>query len=321
MSIVLFLYSFVFYFVLKDFNFAISTFCFCVFILYTFLIIRKYYNIKLLIHGYLIFAPLFAAFIMLYFWRFSAATAFWLLPVPLGAHIFLEKKFVYIYSAYILIIIASVGIMNKFFSFTYFSLNNINSIIISDTFVGITNIGVVCLLLYYNEKIKKLELKEFYTNRQTEPISIENPEPETITENPDTEDSEKDSNSISSEEMEKFNEIFQKIKEAVEERNHFKEDDFTISRLSHIINVNNLYISKAIKVSGYSNFNHYLNVCRIENVKKLIHENDINKVTLMYIYTASGFSNQSTFNRVFKQIEGITPSEYLKSLENTLESE
>ncbi|MFP3733141.1 helix-turn-helix domain-containing protein, partial [Bacillus sp. SIMBA_006] len=62
----------------------------------------------------------------------------------------------------------------------------------------------------------------------------------------------------------------------------------------------------------------YLNTCRIENVKKLIQENDINKITLMYIYTASGFSNQSTFNRVFKQIEGITPSEYINK-NNALE--
>ncbi|NML72172.1 helix-turn-helix domain-containing protein [Chryseobacterium sp. RP-3-3] len=79
---------------------------------------------------------------------------------------------------------------------------------------------------------------------------------------------------------------------------------------------NNLYIAKSIKVNGFTNFNHYLNVCRIENVKKLLSEHDISRVTLMYIYTESGFSNQSTFNRVFKQIEGITPSEYIIALKD-----
>ena len=54
---------------------------------------------------------------------------------------------------------------------------------------------------------------------------------------------------------------------------------------------------------------------RIECVKRLLHENDIEKVTLMYIYTEAGFSNQSTFNRVFKQMENITPSEYINSLQ------
>jgi len=55
----------------------------------------------------------------------------------------------------------------------------------------------------------------------------------------------------------------------------------------------------------------YLNEYRINYVKKLISENNLQKVTLMYIYTEAGFSNQATFNRVFKQIEGVTPSEYI----------
>ncbi|KFF00550.1 hypothetical protein IX39_07885 [Chryseobacterium formosense] len=81
---------------------------------------------------------------------------------------------------------------------------------------------------------------------------------------------------------------------------------------------NNLYISKSIKANDFSNFNHYLNTCRINNVKKLLSENDISRVTLMYIYTESGFSNQSTFNRVFKQIEGITPTEYISNLQKDI---
>ena len=35
----------------------------------------------------------------------------------------------------------------------------------------------------------------------------------------------------------------------------------------------------------------------------------------MYIYTEAGFTSQSTFNRVFKQLEGITPSEYMEKFE------
>ncbi|WP_353886233.1 helix-turn-helix domain-containing protein [uncultured Chryseobacterium sp.] len=35
----------------------------------------------------------------------------------------------------------------------------------------------------------------------------------------------------------------------------------------------------------------------------------------MYIYTEAGFTSQSTFNRVFKQLEGITPSEYMENSE------
>jgi YesN/AraC family two-component response regulator len=108
--------------------------------------------------------------------------------------------------------------------------------------------------------------------------------------------------------------LFKDVKKIVEEEAYFKDVDFTISQLSIMLKSNNLYISKSIKANDFSNFNHYLNTCRIENVKKLLSENNISRVTLMYIYTESGFSNQSTFNRVFKQIEGITPSEYIMTI-------
>jgi AraC-like DNA-binding protein len=41
-------------------------------------------------------------------------------------------------------------------------------------------------------------------------------------------------------------------------------------------------------------------------MQKLLYEADFKKLKLMYIYLESGFKSQSTFNRVFKQIEGIT---------------
>ncbi|SFT34938.1 hypothetical protein SAMN05421857_0276 [Chryseobacterium formosense] len=153
-------YSLVFYFIIKDSFFAACTFAYSVLLFYTFMIIRKSYNIKLLVHLYMTYAPLFAGFIMLDFWKYSAATAMWLLPVPLGAHILLGKKYVYIYSVYIFLIIVTVSILTKLFKFDYFSLTNVNVMVISDTFVGLANLAVFSILLYYNEKIRKAEIEE-----------------------------------------------------------------------------------------------------------------------------------------------------------------
>ncbi len=314
MSAVLLCYSLGFYFLIGDTFFATCTFAYSFLMFYTFLIIRKNYNIKTLLHLYLSYAPLFAAFVMLYFWKYSAATCMWLLPVPLGAHIFLGKKYVYIYSGYVLFIIVAVSILTRFFNFTYFSFKNIQYMVISDTFVGLVNVSIFSLLLYYNEKIRKLEIESGFINKKLNTEDTENQIQNNNFTEPDNEEN--------SENIEKYLPLFDDIKKIVEEDQYFKNVDFTISELSNILKINNLYLSKSIKAKGYSNFNHYLNTCRIENVKQLIQENDINKITLMYIYTASGFSNQSTFNRVFKQIESITPSEYInsQSKENTLEA-
>lgn len=101
----------------------------------------------------------------------------------------------------------------------------------------------------------------------------------------------------------------------MQEKQLYKDVNFNISKLSTVMDINSSYISKSIRAKGYPNFNNYLNRYRIECVKRLLHENDIEKVTLMYIYTEAGFSNQSTFNRVFKQMENITPSEYISNLQ------
>ncbi|WP_167367415.1 helix-turn-helix domain-containing protein [Chryseobacterium carnipullorum] len=326
MSGILLGYSLVFYFVIKDSFFAACTLAYSVLMFYTFMIIRKSYNIKVLVHLYMTYAPLFAGFIMLDFWRYSAATAMWLLPVPLGAHIFLGKKYVYVYAVYIFLIIVAVSILNRFFTFDYFALNDVNVIVISDTFVGLVNLAVFLVLLYYNEKIMKVKIEEnthnrmgfSYTDNQNKvDVNFTNDAQVGIP----AEFIEKDKEISSEDEnIDKYIALFEEVKNMVETKAYFKDVDFTISQLSNMLKSNNLYVSKSIRLNGFSNFNHYLNTCRIENVKKLIHENDISRVTLMYIYTESGFSNQSTFNRVFKQIEGITPSEFItmiKTKENS----
>ncbi|WP_288436591.1 helix-turn-helix domain-containing protein [uncultured Chryseobacterium sp.] len=310
MSGILLAYSVVFYFIIKDVFFAACTLIYSVTMFYTFMVIRKSYNIKVLVHLYMSYAPLFAGFVMLDFWKFSAATAMWLLPVPLGAHIFLGKKYIYIYTLYILLIIVAVSILTRFFVFDYFALDDVKVIVASDTFVGVSNIAVFGLLLYYNEKIRKAEIEENILAKMR--FEDQQEKPDVLEEEVFIE---KDKAAYATpENTEKYNVLFNEIQDIVEYQGYYKDVGFTISQLSNILKSNNLYISKAIKLNGFSNFSHYLNTCRIENVKKLLQENDISKVTLMYIYTESGFSNQSTFNRVFKQIEGVTPSEYLTNL-------
>ncbi|WP_083996853.1 helix-turn-helix domain-containing protein [Chryseobacterium sp. BLS98] len=316
MSGILLGYSIVFYFVIKDSFFAACTLAYSVLMFYTFMIIRKSYNIKVLVHLYLTYAPLFAGFVMLDFWKYSAATAMWLLPVPLGAHIFLGKKYVYIYSVYIFLIIVAVSVLNRLFEFNYFSLSDVNVIVISDTFVGLVNLAVFLILLYYNEEIRKAEIQENSFNKM---LFFEKSEDDervvnfTDTKVPESVELAENDKEIfpEHENIDKYVSLFEDIRNIVEGEAYFKDINFTISQLSNILKSNNLYIYRAIKLNGFSNFNHYLNTCRIENVKKLLYENDISKVTLMYIYTESGFSNQSTFNRVFKKIEGITPSKFI----------
>ncbi|MBB4807834.1 AraC-like DNA-binding protein [Chryseobacterium defluvii] len=299
MLIILGLYSLIFYFIIQDKLFAYYTFIYFCTLSYTWLLLYKSYDIKKVVHLHLMSAPVFASFIMLNLWQYSISSSMWLLPVPLGAYIFLEKKYVYFYTLYVVALIVAVNLLTSVYNFNYFTFKDKNQLRISDTFVFVANIIVFSLLLYYKDKIGKIELEQKFIRKKG--ISERDSQSPVIPENDPAEA------------IEKYHSLFEKIQPIVE-NDYFKQTDFTISKLASLLNTNNVYISKAIKLNGYTNFNHYLNTCRVNNVKKLIQENDLNRITLMYIYTASGFSNQSTFNRVFKQIEGITPSEYIEKI-------
>jgi YesN/AraC family two-component response regulator len=89
--------------------------------------------------------------------------------------------------------------------------------------------------------------------------------------------------------------------------------DFDRAQLATALNTNIAYISKAIHLRRDVNFSALINYYRIEKVKQMM-QSSSNKYTFEYIATASGFRNLSTFNKAFKDIEGLTPSAYSKTL-------
>ncbi|MFP3596988.1 helix-turn-helix domain-containing protein [Chryseobacterium sp. SIMBA_029] len=266
------------------------------FLAYSYFLVRKKYPLSLIVHLYLIIAPLYNFYIMVTFWNYTIASFFWLLAVPLGAYIFFSKKEALLYAGYVLVIIITATIVanNLHFSFVKYSQK---MIIFSDTILFISNIIVFSLLIYYKDKIEKLKIVSELENIITQKEDVK--EGIIIEENID---------------IDSIENLFEKIENLMIEQALFKDIKLNLSKLNVLLNTNTIYISRAIRHKGYSNFNTYLNTHRIMYVKKLFSEANFQKNTLMYIYTEAGFSNQSTFNRAFKQIEGITPSEYLQKI-------
>ncbi|MCU7617949.1 helix-turn-helix domain-containing protein [Chryseobacterium sp. PBS4-4] len=88
---------------------------------------------------------------------------------------------------------------------------------------------------------------------------------------------------------------------------------FNIRKLAELLETNTTYVSKALNVFGEKKFNQLVNELRIEQVKNDIVTNEHQKFTLEYIYTRAGFRQQSTFNRMFKEQTGMTPSDFIDS--------
>ncbi len=264
----------------------------------SYLLMRKRFRINTIVHSYLIITPIYMFYIMLAFWNVSVASFCWLLPIPLAAYIFFTRKVVVAYSIYTLFIIITGSIFANNFSFD-FQVHSQKEVMFTDTLLIASNILVITLLIYYKDKIKKNEILSYY-GKEKGKIQEEKKN--------NSENTLKEDN-IDAGSMEK---LFCRIEAYMSEDQPYKDVKFNLSSLSVAIGINSNYISKAIRYKGYSNFSIYLNMYRINYIKELFTEVDFQKTTLMYVYSEAGFSNQSTFNRVFKQIEGTTPSEYLQ---------
>ncbi len=104
--------------------------------------------------------------------------------------------------------------------------------------------------------------------------------------------------------------ISYKITEYIE--NNFT-NDITRESLAKVFNVNIYYISKIFKETFKMNLRSYLGLIRSEYAATLIRTTNR---TLTDIALDSGFDSIRTFNRVFKKIYGISPTDFKNNIQN-----
>ena len=115
---------------------------------------------------------------------------------------------------------------------------------------------------------------------------------------------------------EKYRKLYGSIIEIFQKDKVYKDPNFNIRKLADLLDSNTTYVSKAMNIEGSKKFNQLINEYRINDVLNMMKSENARKYTIEHIYTQAGFSQQSTFNRIFKEYTGETPSEYLEKLKN-----
>ena len=108
--------------------------------------------------------------------------------------------------------------------------------------------------------------------------------------------------------------IQQKLKQAIEVDEIYKNANLTISECALYTNISSKDLSNYINEVHGVNFSEYLNFYRIEKVKELLQTKNTDKFTLLKFAEDAGFSSKSSFNATFKRMVGMTPSAYKKQV-------
>lgn len=98
----------------------------------------------------------------------------------------------------------------------------------------------------------------------------------------------------------------------MEEQQMFLDSQLTLTRLSDAINISTHHLSEVLNQQLGKNFYQFINEYRVNYVCQQL-QND-HSIKVLDLAMSAGFSSKSTFNAVFKQAKGMTPTQYRKSL-------
>lgn len=93
---------------------------------------------------------------------------------------------------------------------------------------------------------------------------------------------------------------------------HNLDKNFSMEELARASGISRQYLTHNLKQVVFVTYNTLLTTTRIKHAEKLLANA---KLSLLDVSLACGFSSLSTFNRNYKKITGITPSEFRKQLQ------
>ncbi len=90
-------------------------------------------------------------------------------------------------------------------------------------------------------------------------------------------------------------------------KNNLAGEDVSQGAMADRAGLSREYFSRIFKVLSGSNYSKWLNMIRVDHAISLLPQSDMK---LTEIAMLSGFQSIPSFNRVFKELKGISPSEY-----------
>jgi AraC-like DNA-binding protein len=105
--------------------------------------------------------------------------------------------------------------------------------------------------------------------------------------------------------------VIHQLRQLMGEEKIYREEDFSIRRLADRLGVREYRLRRLINGHlGYRNFNRFLNEYRIEEISRQLIGPETSHLPVLTIALDNGYRSLSPFNKAFKEIKGMTPTEY-----------
>ncbi|UZR97717.1 helix-turn-helix domain-containing protein [Chondrinema litorale] len=109
-------------------------------------------------------------------------------------------------------------------------------------------------------------------------------------------------------------ELKRKLKNAMLREKVFLNPDLTLNDLASKLDIKSTELSNFINNNLGKNYNDFVNEYRVEEFKQLMTTPTTDaKATIIELAYDAGFNSKASFNRIFKQFTGMTPTQFKKS--------
>jgi len=106
--------------------------------------------------------------------------------------------------------------------------------------------------------------------------------------------------------------IIEKLKKYMNEEKPYLEEKLTLSEVALALEIPHYRLTQIFNEQLNQNFFNFINSYRVEKFKNKIVDPQNNSFTILGIAYECGFASKASFNRVFKQITNLTPSQFRK---------
>ncbi|MEN6311853.1 MAG: helix-turn-helix domain-containing protein, partial [Acidobacteriota bacterium] len=104
-----------------------------------------------------------------------------------------------------------------------------------------------------------------------------------------------------------------RLLEMMEREKPFLDPEITLPKLARSLDIPVAHLSQVLNDLLGRNFYEFINRYRVEDAKRRVVGPEAGRDKLITVALECGFNSVATFNRVFKEMTGRTPSDYRKN--------
>lgn len=106
--------------------------------------------------------------------------------------------------------------------------------------------------------------------------------------------------------------LYDQLKQLLETDKLYLNVELSLKAVADLLNTNTKYLSQVVNHQAGINFQQFINLYRVKEAKRKIVKDSLSNLTLYGIALQCGFKNKSTFYKVFKEVTGYTPKDFVR---------